>query len=118
MVLLELFWEVGEGKASSLFPGLSGLSLFLGPNLCMGAPGGLYRPTPRGYNSNPAGHGSQPSVSQAVVLPAGFWASRLAGPADKLDTVAVLLMMQARSSGRGNSAAVYRAIAVATPHLI
>ena len=29
----------------------------------MGAPGGLYRPTPRGYTCNPAGHWSQPSVS-------------------------------------------------------
>ena len=26
------------------------------PTLCMGAPGGLYRPTPRGYNGNPTGN--------------------------------------------------------------
>ena len=84
----------------------------------MGAAGGLYRPTPWGYNSNPAGRGSQPSVSQAAVLPAGFWARRLVGPADMLDTVAALLMTQARSLGRGNSAAVYRAITVAIPHPI
>ena len=47
--------------------------------LCMGAPGGLYRPTPRGYNSNPAGRGSQPSVSQAAILPTGFWAPPTGG---------------------------------------
>ena len=35
----------------------------------MGAPGGLYRPTPRGYNGNPTGRWSQPSVSTL----AGCW---------------------------------------------
>ena len=39
----------------------------------MGAPGGLYRPAPRGYNGNPAGRGSQPSVSQAAVFSADYW---------------------------------------------
>ena len=34
----------------------------------MGAPGGLYRPTPRGYNGNLAGHGAQPSVSTLADL--------------------------------------------------
>ena len=50
--------------------------------------------------------------------PPASGARRLAGPADRLDTIAALLMMQARSSGRGNSAAVYQAITVAIPHLI
>ena len=45
-------------------------------------------------------------------------AHRLAGPAGESGTVAVLLVMQAWSLGRGNSAAVYRAITVAIPHLI
>ena len=38
-----------------------------------GCPGGLYRPTPRGYNCNPAGHGSQPSVSVLAGFSAGRW---------------------------------------------
>ena len=41
--------------------------------LCMGAPGGLYRPTPRGYNGNPAGLWSQPSVSTLAGLSVGCW---------------------------------------------
>ena len=45
-------------------------------------------------------------------------ACRLAGPAGESGTVAVLLMTQAWSLGRGNSAAVYRAITVVTPHLV
>ena len=43
------------------------------PTLCMGAPGGLYRPTPRGYNCNPAGRWSQPSVSTLAGFSAGRW---------------------------------------------
>ena len=39
----------------------------------MGAPGGLYRPTPRGYNGNPAGIWSQPSVSMLAGFSAGRW---------------------------------------------
>ena len=45
-------------------------------------------------------------------------ARRLAGPAGESGTIAVLLMTQAWSLGRGNSAAVYRAITVAIPHPI
>ena len=41
--------------------------------LCMGVPGGLYRPTPQGYNGNPAGRGSQPSVSMLAGFSAGHW---------------------------------------------
>ena len=51
-------------------------------------------------------------------FPPASGARRLAGPADRLDTVAALLMTQARSSGHGNSAAIYRAITVAIPHPI
>ena len=39
----------------------------------MGAPGGLYRHTPQGYNSNPAVRGSQPSVSVFAGFSAGRW---------------------------------------------
>ena len=72
MVLLELLWEAGESKASPLLPCYL-VYLYSGPNPLHGCPGGLYRPTPGGYNSNPAGRGSQPSVSQVAVFPAGFW---------------------------------------------
>ncbi len=41
--------------------------------LCMGVPGGLYRPTPQGYNGNPTGCGSQPLVSAFAGLSAGRW---------------------------------------------
>ena len=51
MVLLELFLEVEEGKASSLLPGLSGLSSSLRSNPLHGCPEGLYRPTPRGAHA-------------------------------------------------------------------
>ena len=84
----------------------------------MGAPGGLYRPTPRGYNGNPTGRGSQPSVSHAAVLTAGFWGPPTGGSRGQAEHCAALLMTQAWSLGRGNSAAVYRAITVAIPHLI
>ena len=116
-MLLELFLEVREGKASSLLPAY--LVYLKVRTLCMGAPGGLYRPTPWGYNGNPTERGSQPSVSQAAVLPAGFsagsWGPPPGGPcrlawcgADRPRppraglcrlqiTVAVPLMTQARS---------------------
>ena len=45
----------------------------------MGAPGGLYRPTPRGYNGNPTGSWSQPSVSMLVDFSAGCWVPPAAG---------------------------------------
>ena len=51
----------------------------------MGAPGGLYRLTPRGYNGNPAGRGPQPSVSTLagfcarLLGPAGWWVPPAAG---------------------------------------
>ena len=47
--------------------------------LCMGAPGGLYRPTPRGYNGNPAGLWPQPSVSTPAGFSAGCWVPPAAG---------------------------------------
>src|SRR3954469_14013985 len=49
----------------------------------MGAPGGLYRPTPRGYNGKPAQRGSLLSVSMAAAPPADSWAPPPAGPAVK-----------------------------------
>src|SRR3954470_20201078 len=48
----------------------------------MGAPGGLYRATPRGYNGKLAQHGSLLSVSLAAVFSADSWGPPLAGPAD------------------------------------
>ena len=50
-------------------------------------------------------------------LPTGG-ACRLAGPAGESGTVAVILMTQAWSLGRGNSATVYRAITVVTSRLV
>ena len=50
------------------------------PTLCMGAPGGLYRPTPRGYNGNPTGNGSQPSVSTLAGFSADRWGPLTGGP--------------------------------------
>ena len=47
--------------------------------LCMGAPGGLYRPTPRGYNGNPTGIWSQSSVSMLAGFSAGCWVPPAAG---------------------------------------
>src|SRR4051812_36389038 len=49
----------------------------------MGAPGGLYRPTPRGYNGKLAQRGSRLSVSLAAVFSADSWGPPLAGPADE-----------------------------------
>ena len=47
--------------------------------LCMGAPGGLYRPTPRGYNGNPTGNWPQLSVSTPAGSSAGCWVPPAAG---------------------------------------
>ena len=97
--------------------------------LCMGAPGGLYRPTPRGYNGNMSRRGSRLSVSLIAGFSADCWGpptgrvrSRQAVPAAcgscrLLITVAVLLMTQAWSGGCGYSSAAWRAITVATPRL-
>ena len=74
-MLLELLGSrEKKNKASSCFP-LSMVCVCNSkkPTLCMGAPGGLYRPTPRGYNCNPAGHWSHPSVSTLAGFSAGRW---------------------------------------------
>ena len=84
----------------------------------MGFLGGLYRPTPQGYNGNLVGRGSQPSVSRAAVLPAGLWGPPTGGSRGQAEHCAALLMTQAWSLGHGNSAAIYRAITVAIPHPI
>ena len=118
MVLLELFREAGEGKASSLLPVLSGLSLSRSEPFAW-VPRGVYIGLPPGgtivirLGVGPSRLSLRPPSS-----PPASGARRLAGPADRLDTAAALLMTQAWSSGRGNSAAVYRAITVAIPHLI
>ena len=51
--------------------------------LGMGAPGGLYRPTPQGYNGNPAGLWPQPSVPTLAGFSAGCWVP-LAGASRRL----------------------------------
>ena len=118
MVLLELFREAGEGKASSLLPVLSGLSLSKSETFAW-VPRGVYIGLPTGgtmvirLGTGPSRLSHRPPSS-----PLASGARRLAGPADRLDTVAALLMTQAWSLGRGNSAAVYRAITVAIPHPI
>ena len=73
-MLLELFGgRRKKGMASLLLLLVWCIKLAGGPTLCMGAPGGLYRPTPRGYNGNPAGRGAQPSVSLLAGFCAGCW---------------------------------------------
>ena len=117
MVLLELYLGVREGRASSLLP-VYLVYLSQGPNPLHGCPGGFIYPTPRGTIVIRLGAGpSRLSLWPPPFLPASG-ARRLAGPADRLDTVETLLVTQAWSSGRGNSAAVYRAITVAIPRLI
>jgi len=49
------------------------------PTLCMDAPGGLYRPTPRGYNGNPTGTWPQPPVSTPAGFSVGCWVPPAAG---------------------------------------
>src|SRR3954469_16777981 len=49
----------------------------------MGAPGSLYRPTPRGYNGNLAWRGSQLSVSLAAVFSADSWGPPPVDPVDE-----------------------------------
>ena len=46
----------------------------------MGALWGLYRPTPKGYNGNPAGRGPQPSVSTLAGFSADRWGPPTGGP--------------------------------------
>ena len=107
-VLLELFLEVGEGKASSLLPGLSGLSLSLSRfEPFEWVPRGVYISLPPGgtmvirLGAGPSRLSLRPSSS----LPT-MGARRLAGPADRPETVAVLLMTRAWSCVHGYSATI------------
>ena len=105
MVLLELFWEAGEGKASSLFPVLSGLSLFRSEPFAW-VPRGVYIGLPPGDTIViRLGAGPSRLSLRRPTFPPASRARRLAGPADRSGTIAVLLMTQAWSWGRGNSAA-------------
>jgi len=52
----------------------------------MGALGGLYRPTPQGYNGNPAGRGPSRQCLRPPSSPPTVGARRLVGPADWLGT--------------------------------
>ena len=118
MVLLELYREAGEGEACSLLPRLSDLSLSRSEPFAW-VPQGVYIGLPpRGTMVILLGAGPSCLSLRPPSFPLASGARRLAGPADTLDTVVALLMMQARSLGRGNSAAVYRAITVAIPHPI
>ena len=73
-MLLELFGGRRKKGTASLLPLLVWcLRLAGGRTLCMGAPGGLYRPTPRGYKGNPTGRGAQLSVTALAGFCAGCW---------------------------------------------
>ena len=73
-MLLELFGGRRKKDTASLLLLLVWcLGLAGGPTLCMGAPGGLYRPTPRGYNGNPTGRGAQPSVTALAGFCGDCW---------------------------------------------
>src|SRR4051812_27859510 len=84
----------------------------------MGAPGGLYRPTPGGTMVN------YPSVGPCCLSlwrpspPPTPGAHLRRAPPSSLVAVATPLTTWGWSRGRGNSAAVRRAITVATPRLI
>ena len=79
--------------------------------------------------AGPAVSASDLRLLSRLLGPADWWApltglvrrrqaaSAAGGSCRLLITVAVLLMMQAWSCGRGNSPAAWRAITVATPHL-
>ena len=96
----------------------------------MGALEGLYRPTPQGCNGNLAGCRTRLSVSLIAGFSAGYWGSppglvqsrqavpTACGSCQLLITIAVPLMMQAWSWGHGYSSATWRAITVATTHLV
>ena len=96
----------------------------------MGALGGLYRPTPQGYNGNLDRCRTWLSVSLVAGFSADSWGpppglvrSRQAAPAARgscrlLITVAVTLMTLAWSGERGYSPAAWREITVAMPRLI
>ena len=96
----------------------------------MGALGGLYRPTPQGYNSNLAGCRTWLSVSLIAGFSASCWGpptglvrSRQTAPAARgscrlLITVAVMLMTFAWSGERGYSPAAWRTLTVAASRLI
>ena len=85
-MLLELFGgRRKKGTTSLLLLLVWCLEIAGGRTLYMSALGGLYRPTPRGYNGNPTGRGAQPSVTAL----AGFWADcwgPLAGGSHRLPT--------------------------------
>ena len=73
-MLLELFGgRRKKGTASLLLLLVWCLRLAGVRTLCMGAPGGLYRPTPRGYNGNLTGRGAQPSVTTLAGFCADCW---------------------------------------------
>ena len=97
---------------------LSGLSLFRSEPFPWVPRGGYIGLPPRGTIVTRLGAGPSRLSLRPPSFPPASGARRLAGPVDRLDTVAALLMTQARSSGRGHSATVYWAIALAIPHLI
>ena len=118
MVLLELYLEVGEGKASSLLPVFYGLSLSGSEPFAWASRGVYIGLPPRGTMVIWLGVGpSRLSLRPSSSLP-NTGARRLAGPADRPDTIAVLLMTLAWSCGHGNSAAAWRAFTVTIPHLV
>ena len=100
----ELFLEVGGGKASSLLPMFQGLMLSGSEPFAWASRGVYIGLPPRGtmvirLGAGPSRLSLRPS---SPMLPTG--ARPLAGPADRPDTVAALLMTLAWSCGHGNSA--------------
>ena len=113
--LLELFGErMKKGKACLPLLSLRCLKLSKERSPLHGCPGGLYRPTPQGYNGNPAGRGPQPSVSTLAGFSAdrrgpptggprwlsAFWStgrSHRSGSCRRLVTIASPLVMRASS---------------------
>ena len=76
MVLLELYWEAGESRASSLLPWL-----------CMGAPGVYIGLPPGGTMVIWLGAGPSRLSLMPLSFPPASRARRLVGPADRPDTM-------------------------------
>ena len=72
MLLEQLGSREKKGKASSPFLSMWCVKLYE-INPLHGCPGGFIQAYPQGYNGNPAGRGSQPSVSMLAGFSAGHW---------------------------------------------
>ena len=123
-MLLELFGGRRKKGTTSLFPLLVWcLRLAGGPTFCMGAPGGLYRPTPQGYKGNMTGRRPSRQSLRPPTSPPTAETRLSGGPADwsgteprgrthrlgvllATDHCVALLMTRAWSKDHGYSTAV------------